>query len=368
MKSIWNVLNKTLVLAFYSHNAGFLFLTVLFGFGFLRPEDHIALMRYVFGSPFLLVLLWAIWGLYHLKTVSFVQQRLGLPSHSFLYNLVLINRVERWVLLFLVQVSIWLPVLMYAAFVGYYGWLFGQHAAVFSTVIFLTAMPLTALWTYEYRLFRPNPDKRLNVVNTYFNRQFAKPYYSFFLLHLFKLDAISFFLTKAFTLGITIGLCVLYPTDDYDQRLLSLGALLVGVAHASILLNLYQFEHLQLPILRNLPLTHSRRLGQYALLFMLLLLPETLVFLRYLPVELSYGYAVQWWVFALSMCSVIWGRFLQKHYTVDELLRHSFYFFIAGFFAIMFRIPISIFAIANFVVGIWLFAQFYYRGEYLVRD
>jgi hypothetical protein len=368
MKSIWNVLNKTLVVEFYLQNAGFLFLVILFGFGFLRPEDHIALMRYVFASPFLLVLLWTIWGLYHLKILWFVQKRLGLPSHSFLYNLVLINRVERWILLFLAQVSIWLPVLMYAAFVGYYAWQFGQHVAVIATAIFLAIMPLTALGIYEYRLFRPNPDKRLNVVNTYFNQQFTKPYCSFFLLHLFKVEAVSFFLTKAFTVGTLIGLCLLYPTDDYDQRLLSLGALLVGVAHASMLLNLYQFEHLQLPILRNLPLIHSQRLGQYTLLFMLLLLPETVVLLRYLPVELSYGYALQWWAFALSICSIIFGRFLQKHYVVDDLLRHSFYFFIAGFFAIMFRTPIYIITIGNFIIGIWLFVRFYYRGEYLVRD
>ncbi len=368
MKSIWNVLNKTIVVEFYRQNAGFLFLVILFGFGFLRPEDHIALMRYVFASPFLLVLLWAIWGLYHLKTVSFVQQRLGLPSHSFLYNLVLINRVERWVLLFLAQISIWLPVLMYAAFVGYYGWLFGQRLAVFSTIIFLIIMPLTALYLYEYRLLRPNPDKRLNVVNTYFNQRFTKPYFCFFLLHLFKVEAISFFLTKSFTVGITIGLCLLYPTDDYDQRLLSLGALLTGVAHASILRSLYEFEHLQLPILRNLPMTNSGRLLQYGLLFILLLLPETVVLLRYLPTALSYGYALQCWVFMVSLCSLVFGRLLQKHYVVDDLLRHSFYFFIVGFFAIMFRIPISIFAIANFVVSIWLFVRFYYRGEYLVQD
>ncbi len=368
MKSIWNVLNKTLVAGFYRQNAGFLFLIILFGFGFLRPEDHIALMRYVFASPFLLVLLWAIWVLYHLKIVLFVQQQLGLPSHYFLYHIVLINRFERWALLFLVQFLVWLPVLMYAAFVGYYGWLFGQYAAVFCTVIFLTIMPLSAVLVYEYRFFRPNPDKSLSVAISYFNRTFTKPYYSFFLLYLFKAQPISFFLTKAFTVGITIGLCLLYPTDSYDQRLLSLGALLTGVAHASMLLNLYEFEHLQLPFLRNLPLTHSHRLGQYTLLFMLLLLPETVVLLRYLPEELSYGYALQWWAFALSICSIIFGRFLQKNYVVDDLLRHSFYFFIVGFFAIMFRIPIFVFAVVNFLVGIWLFVRFYYRGEYLVRD
>jgi hypothetical protein len=368
MKTIWNVLNKTLVVEFYRQNAGFLFLVILFGFGFLRPEDHIALMRYVFASPFLLVLLWAIWGLYHFKTIWFVQQRLGLSSHSFLYNLVLVSRFERWLLLVLAQFSIWLPVVMYAIFVGYYGWQFGQYMAVISTAIFLITMPLSALCLYEYRLFRPNPDKRLGVVNTYFNRRFAKPYCSFFLLHLLKVDTVSFFLTKTFTVGITVGLCLLYPTDNYDQRRLSLGALLIGVAHASILLHLYEFEHLQLPILRNLPLSQSQRFGQYMLLFLLLLLPETVVLLRYLPVALSYGYAMQWWAFTLSMCSLIFGRFLQKHYVVDDLLRHSFYFFIVGFFAIMFRIPIFVFTVINFLVGIWLCVWFYYSGEYLVRD
>lgn len=368
MISVVSILRKTLVVEYYRLNTGFLFLVLMFAFGILRPEDHIALSAYVFASPFLLVLVFVFFALYHLKTVFFVRQRLLWDSHDFLYQLILIPQWQRWVLLLYVQVMLWLPVVLYAGFVGYYGWKFGQQKAVITTFFYILLVPLTGVAAYEYRLSRPNPDTKLSAFSGYLNRRFTKPYWSYFILYLFKENPVLLFLTKGFTCFIVLGVCKIYPTDTYDERLLSLGALTIGLVHSVLLLHLYEFEHLQLPLLRNLPLTLRQRATQYFLLFTLLLLPEILFLVRYLPKTVSWLYAIQCWGFMMGLLWLIFGRFLQRHYIMDTLLRQAFYTFFSGFFLVMFRVPAGALTVVTLLLGLWLFQRFYYQSEYIVHE
>lgn len=366
MKPIINILRKTFVIEYYRLNTGFLFLVAMFGFGILRPEDHIALATYAFTSPFLLSLGLCLWGLYHLKVVYFVRQRLLFGSHEFLYHLVTVSKPTRWLGLLYVHFMLWLPVVLYAGFVGYYGWLFGQYQAVIITISFVLLLPLTGVMAYEYRLFPPNPDTRLSILSGFLNRQFTKPYWSYFLLYLFQKAPILLFLTKVFTCFIVYGICKIYPTDAYDARLFSLGAATIGLSHSVMLLHLYEFEHLQLPLLRNLPLTLSQRGLQYTILFILLIFPEFIFMIRYHPSGISWVYTLEWWGLILGLFWVVFGRFLQQHYLMDLLLRQGFYAFISLFFLIMFQIPTFLLAVCSLGAGIYLFHRHYYNSEYIV--
>lgn len=338
----------------------------MFGFGILRPEDHIALAAYVFASPFLLALVFGLWALYHLKTLFFVRQRFLWDSHSFLYELVLVPNAVRRFLLWAVQMMLWLPVIAYAAFVGYYGWKSGQYSAVLCTAGYVLLLPLTGVWVYEHRLFRPNPDTRLNLLSAYINRRFTKPYWSYFVLYLFNQAPVLLFLTKVFTCFVVVGVCKLYPTDTYDERLFSLAGSALGMVHLVVLLHLYEFEHVQLPFLRNLPLTLGQRFFNYSCLFALLMLPETLFLFRYLPKEVSSLYALEWCGLLIGLLWLIFGRFLQKHHTMEHLLKLGVYTFVVLYFLIMFRLPVTIIIGVCLSAGVWLFNRYYYRSEYLV--
>lgn len=363
---LWNILYKTLVREYYRQNTGFLFLVLMFGFGILRPEDHIALASYVFASPFLLVLVFGLWALYHLKTLFFVRQRFLWDSHSFLYELVLIPATARRFLLWAVQMMLWLPVVAYAAFVGYFGWKTGQRSAVLLTGGYLLLLPLTGVGAYEYRLFRPNPDTRLNQLSAYINRRFTKPYWSYFVLYLFNQAPVLLFLTKAFTCAVVVGVCRLYPTDSYDERLLSLAGAVIGMVHLVILLHLYEFEHVQLPLLRNLPLSPGKRFVHYSCLFTLLILPEILFLFRYLPQGVSFLYALEWCGLLIGLLWLIFGRFLQKHHTMEHLLKLGVYAFVALYFLVMFRLPLPVIIFLCLSAGVWLFNRHYYSSEYLI--
>jgi|GEM_PF-674158 len=368
MLAVLTILRKTLISEYYRLNTGFLFLVAMFAFGILRPEDHIALASYVFASPFLLVLMGGVFGLYHFKTVYFVRQRLLWDSHDFLYHLRLIDTSQRWAAWLYVQWMLWLPVALYVAFVGYYGWWTGQHLSVIATVIYLVIVPITGVVAYEYRLARPNPDARLSTLSTYFNRRFTKPQWSYFIFYLFSENPVLLFLTKGFTCFVVVGLCKIYPTDSYDERLFTLGALTIGMVHSVLILHLYEFEHLQLPMLRNLPLKIEQRLLQYGVLFSVLILPEVLFLFRYLPEDISLEYACLWCLLLIGMLFLLFGRFLQQHYIMDTLLRQGFYAFFVGFFLIMFKVPPLVLAVVSWGVGTWLFARNYYLSEYIVHQ
>jgi hypothetical protein len=232
----------------------------------------------------------------------------------------------------------------------------------------LLILPLPGVAAHESRLFSPNPATKLNALSGYVNRRFSKPYWSYFILYLFNQSPILLFLSKGFTCFVVFVICKIYPTDSYDERLLSLAALTVAMTHTVMLLHLYEFEHLQLTLLRNLPFTLSQRFVQYSLLFGLLLLPEALFLLRYLPQEVSVVYALGWWGFLLAMFWLIYGRFLQKHYIMDTLMRQGFYVFLSFFFLIMFRVPLIILIISTLFVGIYLFNRYYYLSEYIVHQ
>ena len=366
MIPIFHLLRKTFIKEYYRLNAGFFFVIAMFAGGFLRAEDHVALATYAVQSPLLLSLLFGLWTLYHLKTLAFVRQRLLWDSHGFLYHLALLSRWNRWLAWLFVQYALWLPVLCYALFLAYCGLQIEQQAGVWATLFFVLLLPFTGVWAYEYRLFRPNPDHRLSVLSTYFNRRFNKPAWTYFLWHLFRTEPVLLFLTKIFTGGIVVGLCLLYPTDRYDERLLSLGGLLVGMSHCTMLLHLYEFEHLQLPLLRNLPLRFEKRFLFYWFLFFVLLLPEVLLFLRYLPAVVSGWYVVQWAAWVVGLWWLIFSRFLTKHYVMDYLLRHIFYVFIAFFFLIMFKTPLALLILFNLSIAMWWFRQHYYQSEYII--
>lgn len=368
MLHIFNVLRKTLVVEYYRLNVGFLFLIAMFAFGILRPEDHIALAAYIFANPLLLSLMFGLWALYHLKITYFVRQRLLWDSHEFLYFLRLLPPFQRMLAWLYVQWMLWLPVMMYAGFVGKYAWSFGQQKAVLATALYLFLMPFLGIWAYEHRLVRPNPDTRIKAWSQYLNRRFAKPYWSFFLLYLFKQNPVLLLLTKVFTCGVVVAVCKLYPTDTYDERLLSLGALTVGMGHSFMLLHLYEFEHLQLLTLRNFPFTLWQRFGQYSALFGLLLLPEVIFFVRYFPQGVHWMYGLGWLALTMALLWMVFGRFQQKHYLMDTLLRHGFYAFIAVFFAVMFKTPVLILAGTVLGLGVYWFWRFYYTAEYIVHE
>ena len=358
MKTLWNIFFKTFVVEYYRLNAGLLFVVVMFAGGFLRLPDHIILATYSVVSPLLLFAFFSFWMVYHLKTIFFIRQRLLWDNHQFIYHFRLVPAYQRYALWYFTQFFVWLPVVAYALFMVWCGLKIGAENGVMATLLYILLLPISGVLAYEYRLKRPNPDYKINQISTYFNRKFKKPVWSFFLFYLLKKEPVLFLTTKI-TVFILLGLCRLYSTDTYDERLISLAGLFVALGHIVMILHLHQFEELNLPILRNLPISISKRFLNYSILFVFLLLPETLILIRNFPEGLNFWYFAQW-IFAMT--GTLWlffARTLIKPYDMDLVLRHGFWILIAGFFIIMFKTPLWLIALSCWAAASWWFRKYY---------
>ena len=106
-----SLLNRIFVGPFYAKNAGTFLVVVLLAFGFMRAIEHKALITAALGSPFLLAIVFILWGLYLLKTTSFVRQELTAPEHLFLQTFWLIPTPKRSTIWLAIQTALLLPII-----------------------------------------------------------------------------------------------------------------------------------------------------------------------------------------------------------------------------------------------------------------
>ncbi|AKD55387.1 hypothetical protein [Spirosoma radiotolerans] len=344
------VLNQVFVRTFYVKNAGTFLVLILLAFGFLSAVEHKALIMAALGSPFFLGLVFIIWGLYLLKTVAFVRQELMAPEHLFLQTCWLLPTVTRWLMWLVIQTALLAPVLGYAAWMLQLAILHERWDSFTAIILVCIGLIATGAGLADYRLRHPNPNAlqlpHLTV---------KLPYELFFPTYWLRYEPLSLLLTKAFSGLLLAGVCRLYPTDDYDQRLLLIGLLLAVLGHSQVGGQVSAFERHYLIFLQNLPLAWWQRFVRYALMYGLLWLPELLILLRNCPADVQLQYVLWLWLTG-------WGGTLLLHSLAYEYatlperwLSGVLASFIGGLLAIMFGLPVGIWLVLTWAgaIGYW---------------
>lgn len=362
MTPVLTILRKVIVNSFYRQNAGLLFVVLLMAGSFMRGQDHIALAEYAVNSPFLLGLYQVLWAAYTLHASRFTVRLFR--ENEVLYHLRLIPATRRFVSLFITQLLLLQPVLLYTAFVFWISLQTGTPLSGLQLLVGTIGFCLLPLLGYNYSLRHPNPAYRTAVLRERLTRWFTTPPLLFFPRYLLHRQPVLLFLTKGSTILLLLALLWLYPTDDYDIRLLALGLLVTALSHSTMLYQLYQFEHEQLVLLRNLPISMSKRILQYAALMALLLLPEALLLVRYQPATLSASNVTSVWTFGHSLLLVQFGLLLPRHRQLDQLLPQVFGLLIGYFFLIMYQCPLWVLSSLNWAGGSWLIFNYYARSTW----
>ncbi|MFD2571850.1 hypothetical protein ACFSUS_14495 [Spirosoma soli] len=343
------VLYRTLVLPFYVRNAGTFLVVVLLAFGFLRPIDHEALITGALGSPFFLSIIIGLWGVYTVRVVSFVRRQLAAPEHLFLQTFRLVPPPIRWPLWLLLLTELLIPVIAYAIWmlaraIHYQTW--GPFVAIVLTVLGLIT---GGAWVVDYRL-RHHVHNALRLPHL----SIRLPYELFFPTYWLRHEPLSLFLTKLISCLLLVGVCRLYPTDDYDQRLLLIGLMLALITHSQVSRQLSAFEQRFLLILPNLPLSQWLRLGRYVITYGLIWLPELLILCRNCPAKVRLDY-VGWlwltgWGWLLLLHSLAYGRAISS----ERWQTGVFWGFIIGLLAIMFGLPVALWLLMGWLGAIIL--------------
>lgn len=346
-------LYRVFVGPFYAKNAGTFLVVILLAFGFLSAREHKALITATLGSPFLLVLVFVLWGLYLLKTTSFVRQELTEPEHLFLQTFWLIPTPTRLTLWLAVQTALLFPIIAYAFWMVQIATTYQKWDALSTIIGYIAALTGAGAALNDYRLRHPSPDTfRL----PHFSLRL--PYELFFPTYWLRHEPLSFVLTKAFSGLLLAGVCRLYPTDDYDQRLLLIGLLLAILGHSRVGDQVSAFERQYLLLLPNLPLSWTQRFGRYVLTYGLLWLPELLILLRNCPTDIRLDYVVWLWLtgwgWLLLMHSLAYGYDILPERWLSGIVAS----FVGGLLLIMFGLPVGVWFVVGWSGGGW----FWYRS------
>jgi hypothetical protein len=238
-----------------------------------------------------------------------------------------------------------------------------QYLAVLAIVVFNLVLIFAGIVVYEYRIKRPNAKSVSAKPIQHFLAKFRTPNYLFFIRYLFAKQPVLLLLTKLFSCFMLIGVCNLYPTDDYDQRLLALGGLFAALGHTVFCQQFLSFESQYLSIFRNLPIANQKRILSYFISYFLLLLPEIIILLRNLPNGVNYIFALALIIFILSLI------FLNHHLqyingiSADTFGKGLFSAGILFLLLIMFKIPVILMATVNFSIAVFVFQRNYYNHE-----
>lgn len=287
------ILFKVLTRAYYRQNTGFFLVLVLACFGFLRNEDHLALASQAMVSPWFLVLFYfGFWAIFMVKASLFVVKSIHHPRNEFLFLLRLLPPKDQFLSLLVVQFGLLVPILAYAVFMSAFaigsGYLF-VPALIGGFFLILLVVPV--FW-YIHQLRNPNL-----AGNSLWFRGFAffrwpDFYVLFFVRHLFAEQKMLLFLSKLMSCFFVVGVCRLFETDTYDERLIAIGLVVAALAHSTICGRFHGFEYQQLQLVRNLPWPVWRQAARQLCCYVLILLPEMVLLLFNLPVAVGYDFVM----------------------------------------------------------------------------
>jgi hypothetical protein len=362
-----NLLFKVFTRAYYFQNTGFFLVLLIGGFGFLQGQDHVALANLGLNSmAFLGFFFMTLWTLYTLKVVQFVLKSISDPKQEFLYQLRLLPETEQFGHFLSVQFALMQPIVAYGLFVAIRGVMTDAWLPVGAIALFFLLMHLIPVFWYVQALRYPNQGQKWRTFGSYIRFRFTKTYPLFFIQYLLEEQKMLLFLSKVLSCFFIVGVCKLFYTDQYDHRLISIGLLLSGLAHSSVVPLFHSFENEHLLFSWNLPLTKFKRFVQMAFGYSILLIPEFLLTIRHLPREVG-------WIYLPGGMSFLAGIVLVLHHyryfnpdNQDKQARASATGFFICLLLIMFRVPVAVPGILMAGIAWILFWRHYTKVEYSV--
>jgi hypothetical protein len=174
--------------------------------------------------------------------------------------------------------------------------------------------------------------------------------------------------TKIFSSLLLIGITILYQTDTYDLRLLSIGIVISAAANTALIMALHHFENFHLYWLKGLPLLSLNRLWRSFATMVILLLPEIIVLIRNFPAALTWVECGAGVVLLFSISILFYGGLYAKDRNQQEIMPVVFTLVIVWFIMVLSKVPIILIAVANLSIGLYLYKKYYYSFEYVAKE
>lgn len=277
----FRILLKIWVTQFYKLNAGFfLFFFILF-FGIVHPPElipyHVSLIRgMIHAWQFMLVIL-AVWFLYSTKCVGFCLRSLEKPENSFLHSFQVFSNTKQFILYVICHFLLYLPVLIYSAFVTVFAFKEYVTTTAVLVIIFQVAVLLGGAFIILNRINTVH-HKKIYFFSWQNQEKFSTSYFFYLPAYTFYKKKLVFLVIKIAGLFI-LNTILLVNKDEFSMREFILSYMILFLLHAPLVYYYVQLSEKELGFLRNLPVRLQKKFIVFALNYSIILLPELLFML-----------------------------------------------------------------------------------------
>jgi hypothetical protein len=388
MNKAMSILWKTLVRPFYRQNAGqFIFIFIVF-FGavgeiggkakytgpILQLEYQYALINGLLTSRILLGLVFIAWLIYAEKCAQFVLAAIQRPDHSFLYLLNRLSLKKMYGLLFLVQCLLYLPILLYTLAIIAVAIYKGQYLAMTCIAGYILLICLFMAARFQYQLHNPGKphtfflfrsDKPLPSLLPRLRLPFASganAYWQFIIRYAVKEQKLLLTGIKLFSCGVLYLGMKAVTGDDYDIRMPVLLYSIGLFGHGVLIYRFRDLEERTLLFYRGLPVSLTRRLYQYGLLYFMLYIPEIITITWLVPRPLHYTDAMILVLSGYSLLLLLNSILFLAPVKIKDYLKIVFCIFLVLYFCVLAGMLLWL-AIVVLIAGMGMFFLGFYHYE-----
>ncbi|MBE9463588.1 hypothetical protein ACFP1I_11705 [Dyadobacter subterraneus] len=364
------ILLKTFAAGFYKVHAGLLltlFVTLFINFFFtnvlnqthLNKEqillNNLKLVLTSVSNPVAMGILFVIWLGYTIKSCQYVSAQLALNQYQFMfYSCNAMSLKKQFLSWFIIQSVISIPILALGFFAMGVGIAF--HYFFIPILIPVYQMILLSGSAFYYtRLVNNLTEKKSEPYIPDLIRKFPKPVFSLFLYQIIYRFKLTFAITKVISAIVIIGMYVLFPDNKNDIRIAGISILSVIAAHTVLIYQSNEFERSYLSFCRNFPLSKKKMYLQFVLLYLLLILPEIILFF-FLNTPLI---AVRISILGLSFALLLRTILYHQNPKMGSYLKKVFGLFIFSALIVMFG-GLSFLTVLCVGVSVFIFDRRYY--------
>ena len=364
-----SILFQALVKPFYRENKGTLVFIFTMMFFIVSQQSGAGLYAYHYslvtgmlsGTGFLLFVFF-IWFLYTRKCIAFVSDAINNPAYGFMHIFNCLGKTKRISLFFLVEAWLLMPILLYAVFIVFTGLQQHFYIPVVVVIVYLILLCIVpALW-YVSLLNNPRKFQAVTGEKSIRLPVFSSGYHAI----LFRFIANR---QKTLWVGIKVfTCCMLYlnlrnnSSPGYDSSyafiFFSFGILSNGV----IIYRIRQFEESCCSFYRGLPVPLLKRLLEYSLFYVVLLIPEFVMGMILTPHRLHYADAISFSLCGYSLLLLMNSITYLRNFSMKDYLKILLLIFFVEYFFFM-AFGLTILYAVFFISAITFFLKGYYTFD-----
>lgn len=365
MSAVRKVLGRTLVKPFYQANAGFFLIIIGLLFGFLKTPQHIDIATALAYSPLYYTIPLGLFILYTIKTLQFCYTAQRLPANQFMGWLVLLKPSKRVPIVLIIQAQLLFPIIAYSGLLLYTAL---QHKLWLSVGLVIGINLLLIFGAAHFlhkRLLRPTDPHLVSGFRLWTNR-LPKPLAMLFIHELFNRQAVLLLGTKVISIFVLAGSIMIFQVEGTDYRLLTLGLLLSGGINSVLSFHYQRFEQNDLVLFKNLPISSSTWFSKFTLTYLLLFIPEIVVFLGNSITQVPFSILIGNVLFPMALLCFYQAILYRKSVSMDNFIKYPFFTTAILFFVILGYVPAFALVVVLLLVSYLIFRRYYSRFNLVV--